>query len=60
MEVVKTTATEILGMQTPQRPSDWRDEDYDKAVAIKICFTRKRSKQTRGLRRKRFKTKGGR
>ncbi|MEQ5162529.1 hypothetical protein ABN196_17970, partial [Proteus terrae] len=36
MEVVKTTVTEILGMQKPQRISGWRDEEYEKTIAYFI------------------------
>ncbi|MDC7123903.1 hypothetical protein OMK64_20430 [Cellulomonas fimi] len=41
MEVVKTTATEILGMQKLQRILGWRDEEYDKAVAEKNLLYQK-------------------
>ena len=41
MEVVKTTATEIFGMQKPQRPLGWRDEKSAKAAAKKDLLYQK-------------------
>uniref|UniRef100_T1GB67 Uncharacterized protein n=1 Tax=Megaselia scalaris TaxID=36166 RepID=T1GB67_MEGSC len=43
VEVVKTTATEIIGMEKPQRPSSWRDEEYDIVAAEKdVIYQKKR------------------
>uniref|UniRef100_T1H1V9 Uncharacterized protein n=1 Tax=Megaselia scalaris TaxID=36166 RepID=T1H1V9_MEGSC len=47
MEVVKATATEILGMQKPQKPSRWRHEEMIKLLPKKIRFIEKRPKNTR-------------
>ena len=34
-EVVRTSATEVLGLQKPQMASGWRDQEYNNAVSVK-------------------------
>uniref|UniRef100_T1GTH4 Uncharacterized protein n=1 Tax=Megaselia scalaris TaxID=36166 RepID=T1GTH4_MEGSC len=33
--MVRTSATEVIGMQKPQRTSGWRDQEYNEAVCVK-------------------------
>uniref|UniRef100_T1GGE5 Uncharacterized protein n=1 Tax=Megaselia scalaris TaxID=36166 RepID=T1GGE5_MEGSC len=47
MEVLKITSIEILGMQKPQRPSSWRNGEYDKAVAEKDLLYQNDQRNTR-------------
>ncbi|EJU6350860.1 endonuclease/exonuclease/phosphatase family protein, partial [Salmonella enterica] len=48
LDVVKTAATEVLGMQKPRKPHGWRDEEYDRAVAEKdLLYQTSLQKKTR-------------
>ena len=57
LNVVKSTATEVLGMQKPRRPSGWRDEEYDRAVAEKDLLYRKNIQRNTRASKEVYKTK---
>uniref|UniRef100_T1GXZ0 Uncharacterized protein n=1 Tax=Megaselia scalaris TaxID=36166 RepID=T1GXZ0_MEGSC len=59
--VVKTTATDILGIYKPQNFSGWIDEEYDKAVAKKkrSALSENRPKKDEGYERSVSKQKKG-
>lgn len=42
--VAKTTSTEIIEMQKPQRFSSWSDEEYNNTVAEKYLLYPKKHK----------------
>uniref|UniRef100_T1GGU4 Metalloendopeptidase n=1 Tax=Megaselia scalaris TaxID=36166 RepID=T1GGU4_MEGSC len=45
MEVLKSTATKILLMQKPQRPSVWKDKEYDEATLPEKCSKKHESNE---------------